>query len=90
MRRNKFATEIIHYVAVITNRCPESGLSWLKYVNAKCLGGGKRKRREEGRKCGEGSKVGGSENRHHLSSRNGVPSTMPGPFPDSPHFTPVK
>ena len=90
MRRNKFATDIIHHAAVITNRCPESGLSWLKYVNAECLGGVKRKRREEGRKCGEGSEVGGNENRHHLSSRNGKPSTMPGPFPDLPHFIPVK
>ena len=81
MRGNKFATDIIHHAAVITNHCPESGLSWLKYVNAECLGGGKRKRREEGRKCGEGSEVGGSENRHHLSSRNGVPSTIARPLP---------
>ena len=90
IRRNKFATDIIHHAAVITNRCPESSLRWLKYVNAECLGGGKRNRREEGKKCREGSELGGSENRHHLSSTNGVPSTMPGPSPDLPHFIPVK
>ena len=90
MRRNKFATDIIHHAAVITNRCPESSLKWLKYVHAECLGGGKRNKRAEGRKCREGSELGGSENRHRLSSTNGVPSTMPGPSPDLPHFIPVK
>lgn len=75
MRRNKFATDIIQHAAVITNRCPESSLKWLKYVNAECLGGGKGKRRE-GRKKGGG---GGAEDRHHPSPGICVPSTCQAP-----------
>lgn len=58
IRENKFATDIIHHGAVITNRCPKSSLRWLKYMNASCLGGGKGNGGKEGRKE-NGEMVGG-------------------------------
>lgn len=49
--------EIIRRAAVITNRCLQSSLRCLKSVNAKCLGGGKGKKRER-RKEGDGEMAG--------------------------------